>query len=97
VDGLLREHSTHEMEYTPDVYDARKVLDWREEVAVLEREGWERGWKEVAMEGMSDMRRALCSERIFANTKVSHLQSTKWHTASLSSTTASSAFLSSGH
>ena len=27
VEGLLREHSVHEMEYTPDVYDARKVLD----------------------------------------------------------------------
>ena len=34
MEGLLREHSVHEMEYTPDVYDARKVLDWREEVAM---------------------------------------------------------------
>ena len=60
VDGLMREHSVHEMEYTPDVYDAHRVLDWREEVAVLEREGWEMGWREVAMEGMSAMFNLMC-------------------------------------
>ncbi|KAL9076045.1 MAG: hypothetical protein Q9157_003795 [Trypethelium eluteriae] len=27
-DGLLRNHSANEMDYTPDVYDAYKVLEW---------------------------------------------------------------------
>ncbi|KAK4987588.1 hypothetical protein LTR66_005002 [Elasticomyces elasticus] len=33
VKGLLDDHSQHEMEYTPDVFDALKVLDWDEAIA----------------------------------------------------------------
>ncbi|KAI9700568.1 MAG: hypothetical protein M1820_006722 [Bogoriella megaspora] len=36
-DGLLREHSKHEGEYTPDVYDAVEVVRWgSEEIGVVE-------------------------------------------------------------
>jgi hypothetical protein len=63
VDGLMRDHSVHEMEYTPDVYDAHKVLDWREEIGMLEGEGWEQGWREVAMEGMFDVHCVICLAR----------------------------------
>ena len=31
--GLMVDHSEHEQEYTPDVYDARPVLDWDTETA----------------------------------------------------------------
>ena len=31
--GLLVDHSEHEREYTPDVYDARLVVDWDAETA----------------------------------------------------------------
>jgi hypothetical protein len=53
VAGLMRNHSVHEMEYTPDVFDAHKVLDWKEEIARLEAEGRSGGYKELAMEGLS--------------------------------------------
>ena len=34
-EGILQSHSENEMAYTPDVYDARRVLDWRSELADL--------------------------------------------------------------
>lgn len=37
--GLLDEHSQHEMEYTPDVFDAHRVLDWTEGLEVA---GWQK-------------------------------------------------------
>lgn len=30
--GLRQDHSTHEMDYTPEVFDAHKVLDWNEQI-----------------------------------------------------------------
>ncbi|TKA78947.1 hypothetical protein B0A49_02088 [Cryomyces minteri] len=39
--GLLDEHSLHESEYTPGVFDAWKVLDWGAEIAALSRAGGE--------------------------------------------------------
>lgn len=52
MNGLCREHSVHEGEYTPDVVDARRVLSWNEEVRALEAEGtWrEMGFREVGCE-----------------------------------------------
>jgi len=38
--GLLDNHSQHEMEYTPDVYDAHKVLSWDGSISPIE--GWEK-------------------------------------------------------
>lgn len=42
--GLLDNHSQHEMEYTPDVYDAYQVLSWNEELAAQEHQigKWEK-------------------------------------------------------
>lgn len=39
--GLRHDHSRHEKEYTPDVFDAYKVLDWDEEIksAVVSESG----------------------------------------------------------
>ncbi|GAB7354794.1 hypothetical protein MBLNU459_g5187t1 [Dothideomycetes sp. NU459] len=34
--GLLDNHGQHEMEYTPDVFDAYKVLSWDEQLAALD-------------------------------------------------------------
>lgn len=43
-EGLLRNHSANEMDYTPDVYDAHKVLEWsNEQVQSVE------GYEEVGM------------------------------------------------
>lgn len=53
VGGLFEEHSLHEAEYTPGVFDARKVVGWEEEVKSVEvEEGWE-SYESVAMESMS--------------------------------------------
>ncbi|KAI9718809.1 MAG: hypothetical protein M1828_006571 [Chrysothrix sp. TS-e1954] len=30
--GLFEEHSVHEMDYTPDVYDARRICDWGSQI-----------------------------------------------------------------
>jgi len=45
--GLFRDHSVHEKEYTPDVFDARKVCDWEEGLKGVVVEGW----KDVGMCG----------------------------------------------
>jgi hypothetical protein len=55
VHGLMRDHSKNEMEYTPDVYDAYKVLDWTEEIARLQSERGLQGYREMAMEGWSQV------------------------------------------
>ncbi|KAK3063123.1 hypothetical protein LTS18_002687, partial [Coniosporium uncinatum] len=52
MDGHLRVgHSLNEKAYTPDVFDARLVLDWDEEIRGVggegEGEGWQ-GWQEVS-------------------------------------------------
>ncbi|KAF2161725.1 hypothetical protein M409DRAFT_69536 [Zasmidium cellare ATCC 36951] len=45
--GLRKDHSQHEKDYTPDVEDAHKVLDWRDE---LQRFGHAVGqWTDVEM------------------------------------------------
>ena len=51
-EGLFHYHSDHEMEYTPTVYDAHKVLDWSEQIAGIE-EGFGEQFEEVEMESMS--------------------------------------------
>ncbi len=52
-EGLRTDHSMHEMEYTPDVSDAYKVLDWEEEiVAAIAGGGGElEEYKDVNMTG----------------------------------------------
>lgn len=45
--GLRKEHSLHEMEYTPDVFDAYKVLDW--DGAVQDLGGQVQGFEDVSM------------------------------------------------
>jgi len=45
--GLFHDHSVHEMDYTPDVFDAFKVLDYSEGVAGVGDFG---GWSDVGME-----------------------------------------------
>lgn len=53
VNGLFHKHSENEMEYTPDVYDAHRVLDWDDDCAQLNAEGWgDNVWSDVGMEGM---------------------------------------------
>lgn len=41
--GLLDDHSQHEMDYTPDVYDAHRVLTWNESIGPIE------GWQKVGL------------------------------------------------
>ena len=41
--GLLDNHSQHEMEYTPEVYDAHKVLTWDGSISPIQ------GWKKVGL------------------------------------------------
>lgn len=58
VAGLFDEHSVHEMEYTPDVFDAYKVLDWQEQMRAegrFEAEGLDGGhsFSEIYVESES--------------------------------------------
>lgn len=39
--ALYREHSVKEGEYTPDIFESRKVCDWGSELAGVKIEGWE--------------------------------------------------------
>jgi Protein of unknown function (DUF3074) len=39
VYGLRDEHSRHEFDFTPTLYDARHILDWNGEMRKLEEEG----------------------------------------------------------
>jgi hypothetical protein len=39
VFGLRDQHSKHECDFTPPLYDAHHILDWNEQVRVLENEG----------------------------------------------------------
>ncbi|KAK5236242.1 hypothetical protein LTR47_002968 [Exophiala xenobiotica] len=39
VFGLRDEHSKHEMEFTPTLYDARPVADWKGQIHKMEEEG----------------------------------------------------------
>lgn len=39
VFGLRDQHSKHECDFTPTLYDAHHILDWDEEVQVIEKEG----------------------------------------------------------
>jgi len=39
VYGLRDEHSRHEFDFTPTLYDARYILDWNGEMRKLEEEG----------------------------------------------------------
>lgn len=41
-EALLDKHSEHEMDYTPDVFDAHKVLSWDEELAGKTVGQWEK-------------------------------------------------------
>ena len=48
--GLFDNHSENEMAYTPTVYDARRVLDWGEQIRPIQNDfGAE--YEEVVMEG----------------------------------------------
>ncbi|RMZ82937.1 hypothetical protein DV737_g1809, partial [Chaetothyriales sp. CBS 132003] len=49
VYGLRDNHSQHEQDFTPTLYDARKVIDWSGQVAKLEAEG------SLARTGFSDV------------------------------------------
>lgn len=40
--GLMDDHSAHEMDYTPDVYDAHKVLSWDGASSLLQIPGYEK-------------------------------------------------------
>jgi hypothetical protein len=39
VFGLRDQHSKHEYDFTPALYDAHHILDWNEEIQGLEKEG----------------------------------------------------------
>lgn len=41
VDGLLRAHSVNEADYTPNVFDAREICNWEEQLNGLAWEGYE--------------------------------------------------------
>lgn len=45
--ALLDNHSQHEMDYTPDVFDAHRVLTWDDELSKLE--GKVESWEKVGM------------------------------------------------
>lgn len=47
--GLRKEHSQHEMEYTPDVQDARQVLGWDDEIGKLGGHRRVGAWEDVSM------------------------------------------------
>lgn len=47
--GLRADHSQHEMEYTPDVIDAHKILDWDELIATKVGREIEGGYGDVTM------------------------------------------------
>ncbi|RMZ78233.1 hypothetical protein DV738_g4061, partial [Chaetothyriales sp. CBS 135597] len=53
VYGLRDNHSEHERDFTPTLYDARKVVDWSGQVAKLEAEG------SLARTGFSDVTAAI--------------------------------------
>ena len=40
--GLMDDHSAHEMDYTPEVYDAHRVLSWDQEAAAMQVPGFEK-------------------------------------------------------
>ena len=46
--GLRQDHSVHEMEYTPDVQDAHKILDWESELDSIQHTVGQ--WQEVQVE-----------------------------------------------
>jgi hypothetical protein len=41
VSGLLKNHSANEADYTPNVFDSRKICDWDAELASVALEGFE--------------------------------------------------------
>lgn len=49
-EGLRKEHSEHEREYTPDVFDSYKMLDWDGQIGGLG--GGVEGFEDVSMSGM---------------------------------------------
>jgi hypothetical protein len=51
VFGLLKNHSANEQEFTPNLFDARKVIDWDGQVRKLAEEGSLRreGWEDVSV------------------------------------------------
>ena len=49
VFGLRDEHSKHEADFTPTLYDARHVLDWNEEINKLETEGLLGNYTSISM------------------------------------------------
>ena len=50
-EGLRKQHSEHEREYTPDVFDSYRVLDW--DGAIAGMEGGPEGFEDVSMSGMN--------------------------------------------
>lgn len=53
VFGLRDEHSKHECDFTPTLYDAHHILDWNEEVLVLKKEGKLRPYSHATMSSES--------------------------------------------
>jgi len=49
VYGLRDEHSKHEQDFTPTVYDARHVLDWNQALGALEKGGELGGYTHATM------------------------------------------------
>ena len=54
-DGLMVDHSEHEKEYTPDVFDSYKVVDWDKEI---QQSGEIPGYSRVGMNSMTSSSRA---------------------------------------
>lgn len=55
-DALFIEHSVKEGEYTPDIYDAHKLLDWKSELSGKTIEGW----YDIGLEGTYSISIRMC-------------------------------------
>ncbi|KAF2090839.1 hypothetical protein K490DRAFT_53776 [Saccharata proteae CBS 121410] len=64
--ALKTDHSEHEFDYTPDVFDAHKVCDWNDLITV--RNGFDGGYSEVTM-AIYEMCHKIpfpCANRVFS-------------------------------
>lgn len=51
--GLFDDHSIHESEYTPDVFDAHKVLSWHDKLAESDHKIG--SWAKIGLDGESSL------------------------------------------
>ena len=51
VFGLRDDHSKHEFDFTPTLYDAHHILDWNDDIQVLERDGTLTEYSHITMSG----------------------------------------------